>query len=80
MVQPAAAKAPDNVVPANKSRDTQPLMTDESLGAAAMGGGPNTLYVSESVSLESSDADDRCHITSTMPGMADRGTNGVSGA
>jgi len=43
MVQPAAAKAPDNVVPANKSRDTQPLMTDESLGAAAMGGGPNTL-------------------------------------
>ncbi|GAA5855162.1 hypothetical protein JCM5353_005899 [Sporobolomyces roseus] len=59
MVQPAAAKAPDNVVPANKSRDTQPLMTDESLGAAAMGGGPNTF---------------------TMPGMADRGTNGVSGA
>jgi hypothetical protein len=45
MVQSATAKAPENVVTESKTRGAQPLMTDDSLGAAAMGAGPTSLQV-----------------------------------
>ncbi|GAA5928637.1 uncharacterized protein JCM15063_003927 [Sporobolomyces koalae] len=58
MAQSSGTRAPETVVPASKTRDAQPLLTDDSVGAAAMSGGPATL---------------------NMPGMAARGSNGVSG-
>ncbi|GAA6060525.1 hypothetical protein JCM10212_005606 [Sporobolomyces blumeae] len=57
MVQPSASR-PADVAPAHQSKDQQPLLTADSVGAAAMGGGPTSLH---------------------MPGMAERGSKGVSG-
>ncbi|GAA5980734.1 hypothetical protein JCM5350_006368 [Sporobolomyces pararoseus] len=43
MVQPSTTKPPGNVVTEGKTRDAGPLMTDDSLGAAAMGAGSHQL-------------------------------------